>query len=105
MLTISTSHFTLQEIANNFDIKYNTLYRLIQRQKTKQNCFITIKEKSFVISGTTKKILLVPVEAIPVDVEEIENKAVVKILEKLLPYLCLKCSEAVAKIKEVYERD
>lgn len=103
MLTISTSHFSLQEIANEFDIKYNTLYRLIQRQKTKQNCFITIKEKSFVISGTTKKILLVPVEAIPIDVEEIENQAAVLILENLIPCLCTNCSDAVAKIKAVYE--
>ena len=103
-LSISTLHFSLQDIAEKFDMKYNSLYRLIQRRKIK-SCFITIKETSFVISGTSKKILLVPVEAVPVDVDEIENKAAVHVLTKLLPCLCSNCSDAVRKIKEVYERN
>jgi len=97
--------YEVKEIADLLNIKYNTLRQQINRELKKQSCLLTLDDKIFIITKTSKKICLIPLEGEPVNIDEVENQAVVKILEKLLPCLCFKCSNAVAKIKEVYERD
>ena len=95
--------YYIQEISDLLNIKYATIRTKIDRELKKQKCLLTLKDKIFIITKANQKLCLVPVEAEPVNIDEVENKTCVKILEKLLPCLCTNCSDAVKRIKEVYE--
>jgi len=95
--------YEIKEVAELYNVKYNTLRQAINRELKKQNCLFTLDDKIFIVTKTSKKICLIPVDAEPINIEEVENNSAVKILEKLLPCLCPKCSDAVKRIKEIYE--
>ena len=95
--------YTVQEIADLYNLKYNTLRQTINRELKKQNSVLTLDNKIFIVTKTSKKICLIPVDAEPIDINELENKTAVLILEKLLPCLCSRCSDSVQQIKEIYE--
>jgi hypothetical protein len=94
---------TVQDAASLLGVKCDSLYRVIKRCQKSKPVFHR-SGLSFAICQTARRILLIPLDAPPVDVEKTENAAAAKILAMLLPCLCDRCRSSVEKIKGEYER-
>lgn len=101
---ISNRILTVAEAAAIIDVKPDSLYRTIKRcQKSKP-----IFEKnglSFAICQTASKILLIPLDAPPPDIESIENVAGANAMATLMPWLCPDCAEKTKLVKVEFEKD
>lgn len=101
---VSNRTYTVQDAALLLGVKYDSLYRVIKRcQKSKP-----IFEKnglSFAICQTASRLLLIPLDAPPPDIEIIENAAASNAMATLIPWLCPDCADKTKLVKAEFEKN
>ena len=95
---------TVKEVAELLGVCDKHVYRLLVKcQENKEDIFI-YGDYDFFIHRTPTKVLLQPMSAMGVNMCEIENRAIMRFIDQLIPCVCRSCAVFLEKQRPHYAK-